>query len=163
MPHGEPRSMASFAIAPSTSSIFHGVDFHRYLPPNGPPALATLHLPPSFYPDSVFSLTRPRTWLNCVSASQLRACPPSQQIAGIVENGVPLDLLNPPHAPREDYVLAIGRICPEKGFHLAVDAAEKAGVPLYLAGEIFPYPDHLRYWRDILLPRIRRRIDIWEP
>ena len=28
----------------------HGLDFHVYLPPPGPPVLATLHLPPDWYP-----------------------------------------------------------------------------------------------------------------
>src|SRR5690349_11565555 len=28
----------------------HGVDFHEYLPPSGVPVLATLHLPPKWYP-----------------------------------------------------------------------------------------------------------------
>ena len=28
----------------------HGLDFHFYLPPPGPPVLATLHLPPDWYP-----------------------------------------------------------------------------------------------------------------
>jgi glycosyltransferase involved in cell wall biosynthesis len=57
--------------------------------------------------------------------------------------------------PAGDYVVAIGRICPEKGLHLAVDAAEKAGMPLHLAGKVFPYADHIRYWREVLEPRLR--------
>src|SRR5690242_5582455 len=32
----------------------HGLDFHFYLPPPGVPVLATLHLPPDWYP--------PRVW-----------------------------------------------------------------------------------------------------
>ena len=32
----------------------HGLDFHAYLPPAGPPVLATLHLPPDWYPPEVF-------------------------------------------------------------------------------------------------------------
>src|SRR4051794_30878607 len=45
----------------------HGVDFYEYLPPSGVPVLATLHLPPSFYPESAFHPSRPSTYLNCVS------------------------------------------------------------------------------------------------
>jgi len=132
---------------------FHGLDFHHYLPPPGTPALVTLHLPPSFYPASVFSLARPRTWFNCVSQSQLSACPNSALLSGYIGNGVPLDLYSP--GEPDNYVLAMGRICPEKGFHLALDAAEKAGVPLYLAGKLYPYPDHVRYWKEVLRPRLR--------
>jgi len=132
---------------------FHGLDFHHYLPPGGPPALVTLHLPPSFYPAEVFSMARPRTWFNCVSQSQLSACPDSPLLSGWIGNGVPLDLYSP--AKLDNYVLAMGRICPEKGFHLALDAAEQAGAPLYLAGKLYPYPDHVRYWKEVLRPRLR--------
>lgn len=134
---------------------FHGVDFHRYLPAAGTPVLATLHLPPSFYPESVFSLERPRTWLNCVSASQRNCCPLSPLVAGVVENGVPHELFDTPATPASGYVVSLGRICPEKGFHLALDAADRAGVPLHLAGKLYPYPDHVRYWRTELQPRLR--------
>jgi glycosyltransferase involved in cell wall biosynthesis len=132
---------------------FHGLDFHHYLPPDGPPALVTLHLPPSFYPASVFALPRSRTWFNCVSQSQLSACPDSPLLSGWIGNGIPLELYSP--AEPDNYVLAMGRICPEKGFHLAVDAAERAGVPLHLAGKLYPYSDHVRYWKEVLRPRLR--------
>lgn len=132
-----------------------GLDFHSYLPPPGPPVLITLHLPPSFYPDSIFRLERPHTWMHCVSSSQLRACPPSRLMMPIIENGVPLDLLDPPPPARRDYALAIGRICPEKGLHLAVEAAERAGIPLHIAGKLFPYPEHEQYWKEVLAPMIQ--------
>lgn len=76
-------------------------------------------------------------------------------LVGAIENGVPIDRLDVPEAPALNYVLAIGRICPEKGFHLALDAAEKAGIPLHLAGKLFPYPSHIQYWREVLEPRFR--------
>ena len=33
----------------------------------------------------------------------------------------------------------------------------RAGVPLLLAGRVFPYDAHLRYWRDEIAPRLDRR------
>ena len=53
----------------------HSLDFHAYMPPAKVPVLATLHLPPDWYPESVFRLKRQNYYLNCVSASQRRACP----------------------------------------------------------------------------------------
>jgi glycosyltransferase involved in cell wall biosynthesis len=132
----------------------HGVDFHRYLPPAGPPVLVTLHLPRSFYPESIVRLPRPNTFFNCVSQSQRASLPAAFSIAGIVENGVPLDLLSGPPCQPRPYVLAVSRICPEKGLHLAVDAAERAGLPLYLAGKVYSYPEHEQYWRTVLRPRL---------
>ena len=133
----------------------HGIDFTAYLPVPGPgpdpAALVTLHLPPAWYPAGAFALERPRTRLCCVSASQARACPPARDLAGVVENGVDLATLRP-GGPRQAYALALGRICPEKGFHRALDACRRARVPMVLAGQIFPYPDHERYFHDRIAP-----------
>ncbi|HEY2012870.1 MAG TPA: glycosyltransferase [Bryobacteraceae bacterium] len=132
----------------------HGVDFHEYLPPAGVPVLVTLHLPISYYPNSIFHLSRPDTYLNCVSESQLRTCPPCESLLGTVENGIPLDLFPERQPARRDYTLAMGRICPEKGFHLALQAAKQAGVPLWIAGKVYPYAQHEQYFRQELLPHL---------
>ncbi|HZQ62336.1 MAG TPA: glycosyltransferase [Casimicrobiaceae bacterium] len=131
----------------------HGVYFFRALPPPGTPVLATLHLPPAFYPAGVFTPSRPRTYLNCVSASQRRACPQGAAIAATIENGVEIPQREPPHAIR-DYALAMGRICPEKGFHLAIAAAQKARLPLLIAGRVYPFPAHVEYFRHEIKPHL---------
>ena len=61
----------------------HGLDFHTYLPAAGVPVLATLHLPPEWYPRAAYFPARPGTFLHCVSRAQREACPP----------GAPLDLV----------------------------------------------------------------------
>jgi glycosyltransferase involved in cell wall biosynthesis len=134
----------------------HGIDFHRYLPPPGPPVLGTLHLPPAWYPPEVFGLRRPNTFLHCVSTSQRQACPPSSLLLPVIENGVPLETFAMPHAKRA-FSLGLGRICPEKGFHIALDAATCAGVPLLLGGEVFAYEAHRQYHREEILPRLNGR------
>jgi glycosyltransferase involved in cell wall biosynthesis len=134
----------------------HSLDFHAYLPPPGPPVLVTLHLPPDWYPREVFTPRRPETWLHCVSESQQRGCPPSTALLPPIENGVPLERATREVRPR-GYVLALGRICPEKGFHLALDAAAEAGVPMILAGEIFRYREHENYFCTELVPRLDGR------
>ena len=67
--------------------------------------------------------------------------------------GVPVDRLQARHAKR-NFVLALGRVCPEKGFHLALDAVERAGVPLLIAGQVFPYPSHQAYFDKQIRPRL---------
>lgn len=129
----------------------HGVDFDRYLPAAAVPVLATLHLPPDWYAPSVFRLERPMTWLNGVSAAQHRACPPSALLLPPIANGVPVARLAARHAKRR-FALALGRICPEKGFHLALEAARRARAPLLLAGEAFGYPAHRHYFRNAIVP-----------
>ncbi|HYX25452.1 MAG TPA: glycosyltransferase family 4 protein [Thermoanaerobaculia bacterium] len=131
----------------------HGLDFASYLPPPGPPVLATLHLSPRLYPHEALFPSRPDTWLHAVSESQHRDCPPGAPLLDPIPNGVDLDVLRPGPA-KEGFALALGRICPEKGFHLALDAAKAAGVPLLLGGEVFPYPDHQRYFRAEIEPRL---------
>lgn len=129
----------------------HGGDFLHYLPPEGVPVLATLHLPPGWYSPEVFRLERPDLYLHCVSASQRGACPPGAPLLAEIPNGVPLDRLRPTRRKR-DFALALGRICPEKGFHLAIEAARRARMPLFIGGQVFPYPAHEQYFRDTLHP-----------
>jgi glycosyltransferase involved in cell wall biosynthesis len=131
----------------------HGVDFSSYLPRPGPGVVATLHSPPSFYPAEAFAIDRPRTYLNCVSESQRRACPSSRVPIGVVPNGIALDDFRW-REPKERFVAAVGRICAGTGFHVALDAAKVAGAPLLLTGEVSPNPEHLRYFALEIAPRL---------
>jgi glycosyltransferase involved in cell wall biosynthesis len=131
----------------------HGIDFYAYLPPPGVPVLVTLHLPPAWYPPEVFRLHRPRTHLQCVSPAQRRACPSGTALLPDIENGVPIEARTTRHAKRR-FVMMLGRICPEKGFHLGLDAAARARMPALLAGEVFRYEAHEHYFRQDVVPRL---------
>ena len=131
----------------------HGLDFPEYQPPLGIPTLVTLHLPASFYPLGALAGERPLTWFNCVSQAQQRTFPALPNMLDAIPNGVPIDRLAARHA-RRNFVLAVGRICAEKGFHLAIDAAQMAGVPLLLAGQVFPYEAHQQYFAEEIEPRL---------
>jgi glycosyltransferase involved in cell wall biosynthesis len=132
----------------------HGVDFADYLPDPGVPVLATLHLPLSWYSTQALEPIRPGTHLNCVSASQRQAGPPHIRHLRVIRNGVPITELPRPDVRRREYVLGLGRVCPEKGFHLALDAARLAGVPLILGGRVFDYPEHRAYFDSEIRPRL---------
>ncbi|WP_237476915.1 glycosyltransferase [Lichenibacterium dinghuense] len=134
----------------------HGIDFDRYLPEPGPPVLATLHLPPDWYPAEALRPARPRTFLNCVSAAQHAACPPSPNLVEPVGNGVPVARLAARHAKR-GFALFLGRICPEKGVHLALRAAHRAEVSLLVAGELYPYAAHRDYFESEVRPLLDAR------
>src|SRR5581483_10689479 len=116
----------------------HSLDFHHYIPEASVPVLATLHLPPDWYPKSIFKSRRPNFYLNCVSSTQQRSCPSCSYLLPHIHNGVDVTLLNR-KAKKKKYVLTMGRICPEKGFHFALEAARLAHYRLVLAGQIFPY------------------------
>ena len=131
----------------------HGVDFHSYLPDRDEvPVLATLHLPPHNYPADVSRPDRRLTFLTCVSEFSRRLYPKDAPIT-VIPNGVRLDVFRP--APvKEDFVLALGRICPEKGFHLALDAARQAGLSLLIGGAVSLWPEHHRYFEEEIVPRL---------
>jgi glycosyltransferase involved in cell wall biosynthesis len=146
----------ALATKPIDVVHLHGVDFEAYLPPPGRvPLLATLHLPPAWYEPTVFSGQRRDLHLVCVSASQRAACPPDARLLPTIENGVPVQALECPVGKRR-FALALGRICPEKNLHVALDAARRAGVPLLLGGQVFPYEAHERYFREQVAPRLDR-------
>ncbi|HET6568093.1 MAG TPA: glycosyltransferase, partial [Rhodothermales bacterium] len=134
----------------------HGLDFLRCLPPQGVPVLVTLHLPPDWYPSETFDVTRPDTYLHCVSGSQAAACPAGARLLPEIENGVDVEGLRVRHA-RRGFVMAMGRICWEKGFHLALDAAHRADVPMLLAGYVAPYYWHRHTFEHAVKPWLDAR------
>jgi glycosyltransferase involved in cell wall biosynthesis len=132
----------------------HGLDFTCYLPRHKHvPVLVTLHLPPAWYPAVAFRLDRPLTYLHCVSASQARACPPGARLLPEIPNGVPVAALDG-HARKRRYALVLGRVCPEKNPHEALEAGRRAGLPVGLAGEVCRYEAHERYFREQVAPRL---------
>jgi len=130
----------------------HGFDFHSYLPRPGVPVIATLHLPLEWYPPGIFRIERSRTYFRCVSSAEQRSCP-SGKLLPAIQNGIRVERFAA-RVRKYRFALALGRICPEKGFHLALDAAKNANIPMLLAGEVFRYDAHERYYREEIVPRL---------
>lgn len=131
----------------------HGIDFPAYLPAGGT-TLVTLHLPPDWYPPQAWS-ARPGLHLVTVSRSQAGRCPPGVVLRDIIPNGVPVaDLQQGPDPVPAGHALVLGRICPEKGVHLAIEAARRAAVPLVIAGTVYPYDAHVRYFEEAIRPAL---------
>jgi glycosyltransferase involved in cell wall biosynthesis len=128
----------------------HGVDFAGYLPEPGVPVLATMHLPAECY--ATVSFARPDTQLQCVSYSQAATFPGRLPV---IENGVPIPA--PERHAKRHFALALGRICPEKNLATALEAARHADVGCLLGGAVFPYPEHERYFRSEIVPRLDAR------
>ncbi|HEX4227303.1 MAG TPA: glycosyltransferase family 4 protein [Bryobacteraceae bacterium] len=134
---------------------FHGLDFHQYLPDWEMAMLATLHLPITFYPESIFESGRRRNLtLNCVSRSQADSTPPSRDLP-VVRNGI----LTESYAPAEPngFLLWLGRICPEKGVHIALEVAHRLNAEIIIAGPVHPYPEHLDYFSRQIKPLLDSR------
>ena len=130
----------------------HGLDFAATLPAGGPPTLVTLHMPPSWYPSLA---ARPRTWFHAVSAAQERGGPVG--MLPFIANGVPVAALQASRHGKRRFALSLGRVCPEKGQHLALEAARRADMPLLIGGAVFPYPAHRVYFEREVVPLLDER------
>jgi glycosyltransferase involved in cell wall biosynthesis len=121
------------------------------------PVLATLHLPRSFYPEEFFDNPPSNLNFNCVSHSQAESFSGLPNFLGVVENGIEVDDF-PLTTTRDDYVLWLGRICEEKGPHLAIAAAERAGLPLVLAGQVYPFRYHQDFFAREIQPYLNGKV-----
>jgi glycosyltransferase involved in cell wall biosynthesis len=130
----------------------HGLDFASYLPDRCIPTLVTLHLPLDWYTPGTRDLEGRGVRFVCVSSDQRRRGGAPWSGVPVIENGVSVAGHEERGPGRGDFGLCLGRICPEKGFHLALEAARRADVPLLLAGEVHPYPAHERYFAQQIAP-----------
>lgn len=119
------------------------------------PVLATLHLPRTFYDKSLFREIPKNLFFNCVSESQADSFRDVTRILGVVSNGIAVERFRLQHE-KSDCIVWLGRICPEKAPHLAIDAAERACVRLVLAGQVYPFSWHQLYFDQEIAPRLER-------
>lgn len=133
----------------------HGIDFPGYVPALDVPLMATLHLPLEWYPAPALNRAADRIHYICVSHSQQTEAAECGLSCTVVENGTSISLSSTPE--RGSYACALGRICPEKAYHEALDAAHIAGVDMLLAGRTFRFEEHEQYFRDQIVPRLDSR------
>ncbi len=137
----------------------HNNSLH-YLPvvtPTTRPIVHTLHTPPTPWLESAYRVRderRDRRRNVCAeshvaSVSNSNASQWRHHVDQVIHNGVELHRWRP--GPGGKYAVWSGRIVPEKGLHLAIDAAELAGIDLLIAG-----PIHDRVYFDA---EIRPRLD----
>lgn len=119
------------------------------------PVLATLHLPRSFYPADALASSPPNLFFNCVSDAQARSFDGLPALLGVVRNGIALDRFQL-SAAKQDYLLWLGRVCEEKGAHLAIEVAHSTGLPLIIAGQVYPFSYHQQYYAREIRPWLRR-------
>lgn len=130
----------------------HGMDFDQYSLSSSIPVVVTLHMPIDWYEPNVWDLFLGRVQFVCVSEPQRQTCPPSlRDNVTVVLNGVELPAFDPAGA-KQDYAIALGRICPEKNFHEALEAGTLAKTRVVLGGQVFPYEEHQRYFNEKIQP-----------
>jgi glycosyltransferase involved in cell wall biosynthesis len=95
-----------------------------------------------------------------LSRAQMTTAPELPWV-GCVPHGLDIDSF--PYQPvKSDYVLFLGRILPEKGTHLAIDAAIEAGRRIIVAGRC-EEPTEQAYFDAHIRPRLRPGVEWFGP
>lgn len=91
-------------------------------------------------------------WYNTISHSARSLLPHKERFAGVIHNAI--DCVSYPFngGQREDYVLYLSRISPEKGPHLAIEAARRLKTRLIIAGGVHPVDK--QYFESQVLPHV---------
>jgi glycosyltransferase involved in cell wall biosynthesis len=77
------------------------------------------------------------------------------KFVGVVYNGISMQQYTTRSKRREDFFVWLGRFSPEKGTHLAIEAAQRAQVRLVLAGTIDRSSrEASAYFQDVIRPEI---------
>jgi len=137
--------------------VVHNNSLH-YLPLTmaatlGVPTVTTLHTPPFCWLESGVRLGREASHLVAVSQATADLWREVTAVDSVIPNGI--DLRHFPFVPQPDadpYLVWYGRIVPEKGLHLAIEAARMTGLPLRIAG---PRSDR-GYFENEIAPRLGR-------
>lgn len=147
------RVLAACRVGNFDVVLDHSGYFFRHAAQIDTHVLATLHLPRSLYPAEVFHNTAKNLYFNCVSESQRAEFKDLPRMMPVVRNGIDVRRFAVGRQ-RADFVLWLGRVCPEKAPHLAIEAAKKAGLPIIVAGQVYPFQWHQEYWEREVKPRI---------
>lgn len=93
-----------------------------------------------------------RGWYNTISHSAKSLLPPKERCVGVIYNAI--DCASYPFNgdTRDDYLLFLSRISPQKGPHLAIEVARKVGRRLIIAGNVDT--SDREYFETQILPQI---------
>ena len=147
------RVLAACASGKFDMVLDHSGHFFRHAAQVDSYVLATLHLPRALYPADAFENVAENVYFNCVSETQKAEFTDLPRMMPVVRNGIDVNRFAMGRR-RSDYVMWLGRVCPEKAPHLAIDAAQKAGLPIIVAGQVYPFHWHQEYWEREVKPRI---------
>jgi glycosyltransferase involved in cell wall biosynthesis len=112
------------------------------------PTVLTIHHP---YEPSLSALYAEHTEIQYVAISRAQASREQLHRVAVIHHGVDLSCYEY-RETKDGYLSFLGRIAPCKGAHLAIEVAERTGLPLKIAGEIQPlFHD---YWNTMVRPHV---------
>lgn len=132
----------------------HCMDLYDYEFPPEIPVLLTLHLPIGWYRGEMLKKYKDRAYLCYVSESQRREGIAIVGDAPVIPNGVEITPLNG-KGRKPEFALAMGRICPEKNVHCALEAGTRAHIRVVIAGRVYPFRSHKEYFEEKVEPQLQ--------
>lgn len=105
--------------------------------------------------DSYYMEWAPFLPMVAISESARKHVPYPLQFVGVVPHGIDMQDFQPRKRRMGDHFAWLGRFMPEKGAHLAIEAAKRAQVPLVLAGTIDRHSKvSMDYFEQMIKPQI---------
>jgi len=124
------------------------------------PTVVTMHGPVAGEAGDYYRQLGNTIDLVAISAAQRRAAPDLPWV-GTVHNAVDVTTF-PYRETKEDMLLFLGRLHPDKAVHLAIDAARAARLPIVVAGKCSE-PVEREYFRTYIEPRLGPDVTIFGP
>lgn len=122
------------------------------------PTVVTTHGPVTDEPGEYYRALGDTVELVAISDAQRRSASDLPWL-GRVHNALDVETF-PYRADKEDVLLFLGRLHPDKAVHLAIDAARAAGLPIVVAGKCTE-PIERAYYRDEVEPRLGSDVTIF--
>src|SRR6185503_6998305 len=127
----------------------YSINSSFYAPLVSVPSIQSLHIPITEDSKPMLSAFKNNNYVS-FSLAQRKQMPELNWVANIYHG---LDLQSFDFNPQPGaYFLCLGRVTPDKGTHLAIEAAKAAGVPIVIAGRSYPTE---QYWHE----HIEKQID----
>lgn len=116
-----------------------------------PPVLHTIHCAFDAGTTAFYAQFGTAVTYNAISEYQRSRGPDGMDWAGVVYNAVAVEQW--PFVPeKDDYLLAFGRVCEAKGFHLSIEAARRTGRRLIMAGVV--QEQYAEYFHERVQPHV---------
>ena len=127
--------------------------------PDGPPVVHTLHGPWTAGLRYKLGLVHDRVHLVAISHAQQRMNV-SVRTTAVVHNGIDIDA-HPFHEQKDEFLLFLGRINPDKAPEVAIEVAQKTRRPLTMLVKRSE-PEEWDYWHDVVEPLVDDSVTVIE-
>ncbi len=124
-----------------------------------PPVVHTLHGPWTTKASRLLGAVDQRVGLVAISYAQA-AANPAIRYAGVVHNGIDV-AAHPYRDTKDDFLVFVGRVNPEKGPAAALQVARRTGRPLKLAVKRREQREW-DYWNEVVAPLLRSEDEVFE-